>query len=536
MKRLGFVLPLLMMTALLIGTVVCFSPYAPAAAPAPEDIEAIWSIEDARQESEEPLVRVLYNHGIPLGYDAESNTFYCPLGLEQGDVWPEIRLTAACNSDVKLIFADDYSYDWCKDAIREGYPYQVLAYTDDKFGYFDIVFTGLPVVSVYCENEIGDADTLAQITFSTYGEEPVSSAAHIHLRGGVTKQEPKRNLHVEFVRDKSGKKNLVELSGFGLRENINLNPMVYDETMLRERISWRLYGDLLGKEYKGAFGARKNAYTEVFLNNEYQGVYLLMEPMDAEEELAKEGSRNLLTDGVYRSRFIRQVNERPVIDNPLSGSSKYELRYKPAQSEPFALLEDYLNLLTEPDDEVFCRNAACMDLESVVRYSLLRQVAGLADNVGNNLYLWARETPEGIRYLMAPWDLDYSWGRSPKELGEEYQNWMSFPLVDRMLTCGVAGFKELMLQRWHEWRQSVFTEEHVMGILEQCSAELTDSGAMVRNAERWNQPVNLGVEDLMNFISTRFEVMDVAMDMLEESDHPAFIPEFRSNKSFLSIL
>ena len=535
MKRLKLLGAMAALTALMAFSVYWGSPYEPVVQPV-ADIEEIWAIEDEREESEAPLIKALHNHGVPLGYDAASSTFYCTLGLGLEDAWPDIHLTAECGRGVQLVFVDDYGYDWCRDAIAEGYPYQVMAYTDDAFWYFNIVFTGLPIVSVYCEDKIGDADALAQIALSAYGEEPVSSSAYIHLRGGITKQEKKRNLRVNFIRDESGRKNLVELPGFGLRENINLNPMVYDETMLRERMSWRLYSDLLGEGYDGAFSARKNAYAEVFLNDEYQGVYLLMEPMDAEEELAKEGSRNLLTDGVYRSLFVDHVDERPVTDNPLSSSSKYELRYKPSQMKPFALLEDYLSLLAEPDDEVFRRNAECMDLESVVRYALLRQVAGLADNVGNNLYLWARETPDGIRYVMAPWDLDYSWGRSPKELGEDNQNWMSFTLVDRMLTCGVAGFKALTLQRWREWRQSVFTQEHMMALLEQYSAELVDSGAMMRNAERWNQPENLGVEDLMSFVSTRLEVMDVAMDMLEETDHPPFIPAFGSGESFLPVL
>ena len=38
----------------LAGVIACASPYAPAAAPAPEDVETIWAIEDAREECFSP--------------------------------------------------------------------------------------------------------------------------------------------------------------------------------------------------------------------------------------------------------------------------------------------------------------------------------------------------------------------------------------------------------------------------------------------------------------------------------------------------
>ena len=56
MKLLGAMLALL---ALIGVVVVCASPYAPVVMPCPEDIEAIWAIEDSREESEVPLVTAL---------------------------------------------------------------------------------------------------------------------------------------------------------------------------------------------------------------------------------------------------------------------------------------------------------------------------------------------------------------------------------------------------------------------------------------------------------------------------------------------
>jgi len=147
MKRLKLLLAIAVLSAVLVAAVVYGSPYAPVVAPV-MDIEEIWAIEDARQESETPLITALENHGMPLGYDALENTFYCTLGMGHEETWPDIHLTAPGAEGVELVFVDDYSYDWCTDAIRDGYAYQILAYTDTEFSYTQVIFTSLPIITL----------------------------------------------------------------------------------------------------------------------------------------------------------------------------------------------------------------------------------------------------------------------------------------------------------------------------------------------------------------------------------------------------
>lgn len=72
--RLRLFFPILALTALLVGTVLLASPYAPVVG-AFRPIEEIWAIEDERVMSETPLVTALSNNNVPLAYDAQQNTF-----------------------------------------------------------------------------------------------------------------------------------------------------------------------------------------------------------------------------------------------------------------------------------------------------------------------------------------------------------------------------------------------------------------------------------------------------------------------------
>ena len=521
---------MLAMAVFLGAVIVIGSPYAPVVQPCPESIEEIWAIEDARRESETPLVTSLFNQDMPLAYDRENNVFYCTLGLENGDGWPALHLTAPGAKDTELVFVDDYTYDGCADAIREGYAYQILAYTDEAFSYAEIVFTGLPLVMIECGEEIGDVDVPMEIAVSSYGEEPVISAGNVHQRGKGSKGKEKLNLKIEFTRGAGGKKNTVNLPGFGLKEEVLLNPMVFDELLVRERISWTIYAQMLGDARQEAFGARQTNYAEVFLNGVYYGVYLMVESMDEATELKKSGDSHLLTDQVYRTLPMRFAGERPMLRSPVYDAAGFELRYEPTGSREFAGMKDYLDLMVEEDDAAFAAKAeACIDIESVARYALLMQGAGLMDNSNNNVYIWHKKTPEGMKYQFIPWDMDMSWGSAfgdaAKKLGEQYDNWRAFEMVDRIIALNAGGAADRMVQLWRQWREEIFTLEHVTMLMQGYFAELSDSGALVRNAQRWDMDADTEGYDILEFADMRFAVLDEAMNIVENrgDEPPSFL-------------
>ena len=521
MKRLGFVLPLLMMTALLIGTVVCFSPYAPAAAPAPEDIEAIWSIEDARQESEIPLIKVLHNHGAPLGYDAESNVFYCTLGLDLDENWPEIHLTAPDVKGVQLQFVDDYTYDRCCDAVQDGYSYEVITYTEQEYFYTRIIFTGLPLVTIKCDENIGDVDLPMEIAVSSGNHESIISTGNIHLRGGSSKRAEKKNLKIEFTRSAGGKRREVSLPGIGIRNDILLNPMMCDELLVRDRLCWELYDQMLGDAYQGGFDARKITYAELFLNDTYYGVYLLMEPMEEKKELLETGTSHLLTDSVYRTRPTKYKRRRPILTNPKVPGRSYELRYEPADGNwQFAAMKTYMELLQEEDDMVFADKAAsAVDIESAIRYVLLTQASALSDNLSNNMYIWARNTASGMRYQFVPWDMDMSWGKAwggtDDKFGTDLDGWYSLEIIDRMIASNAGGAADLLAERWHNWKETIFDVNRIGALVDQYYNELCASGALMRNDMRWGYETIPESYSFIDFAEKRFAVIDRAVELIE---------------------
>lgn len=507
--RLRLFFPILALIALLVVTVLLSSPYAPVVG-AFRPIEEIWAIEDERVMSETPLVTALSNNNVLLAYDAQQNTFYCTLGLDHEGVWPDIHLTAPGASGITLCFTDDYTFDSCDTAIREGYPYEIMAYTDEAYAYFYIVFTGLPVLSVQAQQEIGQEDTLISAQMSAYGEAPLSSYGWIHERGASTFGAQKASYLVKFSKGAGRSKKVTQqVPGFGMADDLVLLALNSDETKMRDRLSWDVYSQLA--ENVASFGPRKSGYVELFIDGQYEGLYLMLEPYDEEEELQNTGSMHVLTDSVYRTAVLSFSRDRLYCDHPRRGNTGFELYYtQESEEHAFDLLNSYMELLYEEDDEVFAQKAlACMDIDSIVRMEVLVQGGGLTDNLYNNLYVWASPKGKGAIYRFAPWDMDLTWGLKKEDIGDLYENWMTFGVFDRMIALDVGGIRAKLCDAWQTWRKTAFSEEEIAKRIDQYAFELNESGAMRRNAERWGLEASYadGYE-IISYCAVRFALLD----------------------------
>ena len=510
MKRFARLRLLLGMAALLgaaAAAVLLASPYAPVVEPC-RDIEDIWAIEDAREESDTPLVTALDNNGQALGYDAASNTFYCTLGLGHEEDWPQLHLTAPGANGVSLCFVDDYTYDWCADAIRDGWAYQILAYTDDAYSYASLVFTGLPIISLETQEALRPHEDIpVRVSVSAAGEAGLTACGRAHERGDTSlRMRPKHGIKVEFTRHADGtRKTEQEMPLLGRTDEFILIACSMDYLLIRDKLSWDLWNGISSEDE--AFGPRETAYCEVFAGDAYLGVYVMMKPYDYAQELARLGADAPAADSLYRLAG-RSVHE---FDKPLIQDHRgmyYEQHYAPSGETGNAALLPYLALFAEEDDAVFNEKALeLMDIDSVIRYALFVQACGMTDNEHNNLYIVAHRTEDGYRYLFAPWDLDVSWGRDDDENAEV---WYDFPIFDRLVELDCGGVvRDRLAAIWKQMRENGFSGENVGSRLDGYNAALNDSGAFYRDAERWNRP-NAYSENysIYSYAAARFEMMD----------------------------
>jgi len=515
-KRIRLLLGIALLTGMTLAVVFLASPYAPVVEPC-RDIEEIWAIEDARQESDVPLVKALEMNGMPLGYDAESNIFYCTLGMDGADEWPDIHLTAPDAKGVSLCFVDDYIYDWRTDAVRDGYEYQFIAYTDKEFSYASIVFTGLPIVKIDTDQALlPHEDIPVQVSVCAAGETPLTAYARAHERGDTTlRMRPKHGIKVEFTRNQDGTRKTTQRMPFlGETDEFILLAGSMDQLLIRDKLSWDLWNGIASEGE--AFGPRELTYCEVFAGDEYLGIYLIMRPFDYVTELLHLGKNAPAADSLYRLAG-RSVYE---FDKPLIQDHRaiyYEQHYTPAGVDGHEAIEPYLAMFAEESDEVFEEQAlAMLDLDSVIRYALFIQACGMTDNEHNNLYIICHREENGYRYLFAPWDLDVSWGRDDEENAEV---WYAFDLFDRLVELDCGDTRERVKRIWRQMRETAFSDENVERLIMSYDLEMGDSGAFYRDAVKWNRPNSYADSyNIYAYASSRFAMMDARIDEITSDE------------------
>ena len=524
MKRLKLLLGMAALACAIGLTVKYGSAYRPVVEPVRE-IEEIWAIEDEREESEEPLVTRLFCNGAEAAYDAESNTFYCTLGLENGEEWPKIKLTTAKNvgGGLTLCFVDDYAYDACADAIRDGYAYQIMAYTDEAYSYSDVVFTGLPILSLHTAEEITTEDTPAALNLAFGNGERLEANARAHLRGNASLVRlDKHSYKVEFTRTEDGKKKIPQnVPGLGQTDEIILLAMGFDPNMVRDQLSWSMIERIWPKDE--AFAPVGREYVEVFVNDAYQGAYLMMVPFDRRAEIEKAGAGSAQRDSLYRSVIAAVDKGRPI-------DKGYELFIAPDAENPFAGLQTYLRLDDgEMDDETFCREAAAhIDVPSLMRYTLLVQGMALCDNIFNNMYVWAHETAAGVVYRFIPWDMDLSWEKEP---GAYWDCWMIDALACRVIELDVSGARGELAAQWRQMSEAGFTIDTVREELALYQHELTDSGAFLRDAERWGKEQDeMDVSQIEAVAEYRFELLSRLTQAIGETGEEFRFADFETDE------
>lgn len=467
------------------------------------DIEEAWALEDTRTESETPLVTAMYNADAALGFDREYRTFYCTLGMD-GEDWPEIALTAKGEAGVKVAWIDDYTYDWRSDAVAEGYPYELIAYTDTAYEYIYVVFTGLPIVTLHTQQEIGDTYIPCRTTVSAAGFDAIDSASLVHTRGGgFYKGIDKTSYRVEFHGvSSSGKDEKTPVSVLGMTADTDwlLVSNAGDDTCMRNYLSfdlWRMWN-----EGQHTITPLENRMVEVFVGDEYMGLYQLMPRIRADEEIAAMGG-SLATDTAARLIGERYDTGKPLYDAHALIDGVLELRYAPegvSVREAFDRYMPYVAMNLPEGSEGYLSDEAFAELalrhvnvRDVVSYYLFMEATSMTpDNVKNNLYVWALGGDEDYTYRFSPWDMD----SCLKPLYSDDSNKLNFywPIGTRTLGVNIGNARQIAREIWEERRATILSEDALYQWFLAAEEAINASGAYLRETERWRggaQPLNL---------------------------------------------
>ena len=295
---------------------------------------------------------------------------------------------------------------------------------------------GLVVENFYieCGEEIPIDNKIPMTLFMSNGDVIYPYEGLIERRGGFSLGFPKHSYELDFTED-------LALADLPPDDDWIFNANYIDKTFLRNVLSYELFQSMHPNNL-----ASKSKYIRLDLNQEDQGLYILMEKLD---------KSTLLFNGDDDASVIFKEPHifRPSYDNISSQDPNnfHQQTYpKIEEEDKTVFIESVREFILDSSDENFTAEFENhFDLQSIIDWNLLLMITNNSDGILKNFYLYKINNNTPIR--IAPWDYDHSFGRD----GDNELNLDTRPLdinrsilFERLLTF--EWYKTAIKNRWTE--------------------------------------------------------------------------------------
>ena len=318
--------------------------------------------------------------------------------------------------------------------------------------------------------------------------------AGIKIRGTSSQQYDKKSYRVELWADETGTL-MADTTFLGLRsdDDWNLEAMWAQPLRLRDKVANELWMEMYQLPYAAnepdAMPGIRMVYADLFVNEEYMGVYALTERMDR-KQLGLRKYNGEIRGVLYKGNGpgAPTFDTLPSYDNTSDTWDNYEWVY-PNESDTainWNHLYSFTNFVMNASDRVFyAQYAAQFDKANAIDYYLFINSLMAMDNMGRNLFV--ARYKKSSTYLYLPWDLDAIWGLDTD--GNKTYNTVGLlgnGFYDRLtLDCNDNGFVASAMTRYNALRSDILTTEHIMELVQNQFDELAESGAYEREHEAW---------------------------------------------------
>lgn len=329
--------------------------------------------------------------------------------------------------------------------------------------------------------------------------------ARIKCRGGMSSKFEKHSFALEL-------NNKYNLLGINRDDDWILNANYIDKTFMRHKISYDLFRQMNPDNI-----AARSAYINVNINGNYNGLYVLMEEINAKMAgLNKKDSMAML----FKDPPIFYPEKLSYVEDP---NNYYQQKYpKIYDKDHTDYIEQFIDFIFHSPDSVFVKNIATwIDIDNVIDWHLLLLFTNNSDGILKNFLLVKQNSHSPFK--IALWDYDHSFGRD----GDNELNMMENELdchrsvlLKRLEQIEQTHYSKKLEKRWHTLRnKNIFSVQNINKHIEK--NHQTIKKQVKNNFEKW--PVDSKwyydsntywqeIEIIQEFVKVRIEQLDQKFD------------------------
>lgn len=368
----------------------------------------------------------------------------------------------------------------------------------------------------------------------------------IEVRGASSQMFPKKQYGIELKTD-AGADRSASLLGLPPEEDWVLFGPYNDKALMRDVLAYQI-GRSLGRVY-----APRSRYCEVVINNQYQGVYALIEKIKRDENrvnisrLRPEDNTGAELTGGYILKVDKSEGNSglgfeskiPPSPNPRGQVITFQYEYpkfNEITNPQKAYIQNFINsfeaALNGPDFTDLQKGYyKYIDVDSFVDYLIMTEMTRNVDGYRISTFLYKQKDTEGGKLVMGPiWDYnlafgnaDYCSGGSTSGFAYDFNSlcnndfWL-VPFWWRRLLQD-PSFKNRLGGRWETLRAGALSTDRIHARIDSIANLLNES--QERNFQRWpvlgryvwpnffvGQTYRVEVDWLKNWITMRMIWLD----------------------------
>jgi hypothetical protein len=325
----------------------------------------------------------------------------------------------------------------------------------------------------------------------------------INRRGESSYNFEKRQYRIE-LQNFDGSNNNVSILGLPRENDFILNGPYSDKTMMKNVLTYELFR-------RTGRWAPRTRYIEVVMDNEYRGVYVLTEKLKQDKhrvnihKLTSDDNTWPKISGGYILRRDKTARSDPEewwespVSQPYHKQMWYEYydpNYEDLTTEQAAYIKNWMKEF----DEMMSGNdfmdpvkgyRSWIDVESFIDMLFINEITKGIDNYNFSNYFYKENDMEGGRLVAGPpWDYNIGYGNV--NYGHD---WFASETYGWCYTQGgrIYWYKRLMEDpefrdnvycRWTKFRNSIYRDENVLGIIDSCVNVMGD--AVERNFNKYD--------------------------------------------------
>ena len=327
--------------------------------------------------------------------------------------------------------------------------------------------------------------------------------------------------HSYMLRFLDSKDAAMERSLLGLRSHSDwlLDAASVDMSRVRNRVANDIWNDFAHKPYYSdkepeALSAAQGKFVEMYLNEEYMGIYCLTEFIDSREMRLREYDEQtpLIHGQLWKGADSVYTDMCSYGDFDIRSASwgGFETVYPVSANDTtfnYNAIYNAVRFVADSDNRSFnAKVADFFDLPVLVDYYLLLTVLNGIDNAsGKNIYWACYDSHADMKLTPALWKWDACAGQNIDN--EDYRpatvaplnnidDVLSLRLLSRLRENNTDNFNEKVCQRYKELRSTLFSPYRLVQRFNEYIEMFKACGAAEREAERWNGDSHLAGREL----------------------------------------